>query len=357
MKKARVIGIDYIRAMACLSVVLIHTASQVLMNFDLPASTVEIAKLTQMTFIFATPIFVMISEFLLSYSYHNSPPKGFWKKRISFIFIPYITMSIAYGLFYMILNAGDFSYFLRVVENYIIAARWHGYFILIIFQFYLLHFLFNRYIHRFNPYLVTALSLALNIAYLHFFRVASAAGGLLDGIVWVTNTRIFFPGWLIFFVIAYFAGRYITEWMIFLKKAGSAIVILALMSWLFVLYNVIEGHYIVIVSSRVDVLFYTIFVFLGGLYVTSYLKGIPGPIKLISKYSFSIYLLHMMFLVLFTNFVPFDLKASIFAPAAFVFSIAGSITTAYLIKRIPGSAYLIGQVDRKTSIAGNSNRS
>ncbi|WP_227394329.1 acyltransferase family protein [Jeotgalibacillus aurantiacus] len=346
MKKERITGIDWIRAFACLSVVWIHAVTQVLANYDLPIPSVEIAKLSQMAFIFATPMFVMISEYLLSYSYQSKAPQGFWKKRILYILVPYFTMATAYAVFNTLLNTMTIESFLNAMRSFIFFAGWHGYFIIIIFQFYVLHFIFNKYILKYNPYFVTAISLAINIAFLHYFRMTESPGGAIFDAIWQSYARVMFPAWIVFFVIAYYAGRYSGEWMAFIRRAGSGILLMAVMAMLFIFYNVVEGHYIVVSSRRVDVLFYTVLVFLTGLYLTTYIKGVPKFIKLISKYSFSIYLLHMMVLILFSRYLPIELPALVFGITAFIIGTFGSIVLAWMIKKIPGSSLLIGQVDR-----------
>jgi len=343
--RERIIGMDWIRAFACLSVVWIHSISRTVKIYELPASSIKIAQLVQLTFIFATPMFVMISIYILSYSYKEVAPKGFWKKRILYILMPYFTISILYALYMNIINEFSLEYFLAITTQYILQIGWSGYFILIIFQFYILHFLLNRFHHKVNPYFITALAIVINILYNYYVNYLPPPHESLK-ILWYQYGRVLFPGWVAFFIVAYYAGRYVKQWNKFLIKAGPGIIVLALFALLYSFYNLLEGNLMVISSRRNDILLYTILLFLSLLYMTSSLKTVPWLVKLISKYSFPIFLLHIMFIDIFARFQPFELSALAFGVLVFFFVIISCILFSWIIKWIPGSALLIGLIDR-----------
>ncbi|MDG5471590.1 acyltransferase family protein [Jeotgalibacillus sp. ET6] len=346
--KERIVGIDWIRAAACLSVVWVHSIARVKGLYELPAFSYDLAVLIQMAFIFATPMFVMISIYILSYTYQDTAPKGFWKKRFMYIFIPYLSISFISAFYYNLVNGFSLEYTGAILYRYILMSGWNGYFILIIFQLYFLHFLFNRYSHKVNPYLMTALAIVINILYNYYVSFLPAPHESLE-VLWVQYGRVFFPGWIAFFIVAYYAGRYALQWKKFLRKAGPGIIVLALFSMVYGFYNVIADNYIVVSSRRNDVLFYTIFLFLSLIYLTASFKTVPAVIKVVSKYSFPIFLLHLLFIDFYARFQPFDLSATAYGVFAFLFSTLGSIGFSWVVKHIPGSGMIIGNIDRKKS--------
>ncbi|WP_166786689.1 acyltransferase family protein [Jeotgalibacillus salarius] len=342
MVKERIAGIDWLRAFACLSVVWVHSISRALVTYDLPESSIEMARLLQITFIFATPMFVMMSEYILSYSYPNRTPNEFWKKRILYILIPYFTIPFVYAGYFGLLGTFTWEAISDRAFNYILFASWHGYFILIIFQFYVLHFIFNRFNKYLNPYLLISLSILITMGYNMFFKTFSSPGGNWD-LLWNHYGIILFPGWLAFFTIAYFAGRHAIEIKPFLKKAGPGFIVLTCIALLYCIYNVMDGV-TGISSRRNDVLIYTILLFMSVLSISVYIKKVPYLIKVISKYSFAIYLLHMMLLQVYARYLPYELSVSAFTITAFVFGVISSIAISWLLKWIPGSQFLIGQL-------------
>lgn len=88
--------IDYLRAIAIIGVLIVHTTD----------NTATVKKLTGMTFSlvyieelarFAVPMFIFISGFVLYNKYRSElPVKEFYKKRFMVILIPYLIFSVIY---------------------------------------------------------------------------------------------------------------------------------------------------------------------------------------------------------------------------------------------------------------------
>ncbi len=122
----------WLRVIACLSVVLTHAVSRVITDFSLSGDIRVGYRTLQMLLLYGTPMFVLISTIVMTHAYQDKIPKGFLIKRVKYIFIPYIVMSLFY--------AGDkyyrFNWSLAdlVTEfGYNLIGQWHGYFVLIIF--------------------------------------------------------------------------------------------------------------------------------------------------------------------------------------------------------------------------------
>ncbi|MEH6992332.1 acyltransferase family protein, partial [Neobacillus drentensis] len=139
MEKKLVNEIFLMRTISCLSILLLHSLARAY------AYDNNIVNLMQLLLTFGTPTFVFISEFILARSYPQELPANFWSKRLKFIMVPYILFGTFYALmkgFEQSLSSGnDFlGSFGGFLWKHILLGDYHGYFILVIFQFYLLHY-------------------------------------------------------------------------------------------------------------------------------------------------------------------------------------------------------------------------
>ena len=104
----RIEAMEYIRGLAMLGVVAIHTGSLVLLD---PAANPQLVALLEIVSRFSVPIFFFISAFSLFRQYPLEQPldlKRFYKRRFFRVLLPYIAGSILYMLHYSWLT-GDWS--------------------------------------------------------------------------------------------------------------------------------------------------------------------------------------------------------------------------------------------------------
>lgn len=144
-----------IRCISCLSVVLLHIISMVLMlQAEALADISHTVDSFRTLLMFSTPAFIFISEFLLARSYPDGVPDGFLKKRGKVIFVPFLFIAAIDALLMTSAMGGEVT-FLAFVQKYlanVFLGNFIGYFILVIFQFYMLHMMFHEYLkkHRRN---------------------------------------------------------------------------------------------------------------------------------------------------------------------------------------------------------------
>ncbi|HFJ9375300.1 TPA: acyltransferase family protein, partial [Bacillus nitratireducens] len=221
--KGLVTEMFFLRTIACLSVVFIHAISVTFENLEIRKDPDyflinSILFAIQILLMFGTPMFVFISEFLLSYAYKDKMPSGFMKKRIKYILIPYVSM----GIFYSFVRAveqgiNSFDTFLPMAAKMIFLGDFHGYFILIIFQFYLLHYVFVTYVEKFNTKYVIAVSVVINLLYLGFFNFQSKPV-FIEQFYWEFIMKMPFLAWIAYFVIAFYCGRNLEKLKTLLSK-------------------------------------------------------------------------------------------------------------------------------------------
>lgn len=165
--------VDYLRAITCLCVVLIHVTANYL--FLDTAGTV-----TKMGFffvnravVFVVPAFIFISGFILAQRYQNREFAffPFLKKRLKYILLPYLGWTLFYYLLFVSQNIYDFS--LRFFLKSILLGDmvYHLYFVVIIVQFYLLFGVFRWLFQKYSAHVLMAIFLLMNILfmkYVHF---------------------------------------------------------------------------------------------------------------------------------------------------------------------------------------------
>lgn len=338
--------IFFIRAIACLCVVLIHALTVIVWNFPPASDNVRSVIVTgQLLLMFATPIFIFISEFILSYNYKTTVPAKFFKKRIQFILIPFVVMAF----FYAWLTAapeGIEAVWARTVDN-LFLAQYHGYFILIIFQFYLLHVFLARFLARLSPVPVIAVSLGVNAAYLIFFNFTEP---MLSADLWRFLYWIPFPGWLVYFVIGFYTGLYFEAFKKQVNKRKALILLFWLLSAAMVIAIYQNGFLTEISSKRVDVMFLTMSTILLLFLAAFHVKRVPRWIVLISQYSFGIYLLHPFAQRMIQWAVkPFDWseRSAGLALLLWLSGIMIPILLTYILNQLPFGHYAVGKIGAK----------
>ncbi|MFK7692018.1 acyltransferase family protein [Paenibacillus sp. HJGM_3] len=335
-----------LRSVACLSIALLHALYRV---YDGETSWVESIGLL---LTFGTPVFVFISQFVLSFAYPAGTPAGFWSKRIKYILLPYVIFGTLYaGLKGLDLAGREGLPLVGAVWYYLwrhlLLGDFHGYFILVIFQFYALHMVFQRLAGRLSPRRVLPVSFAINVAYLAFFNFTQPGDSAALHYIWDKMYWLFFPGWLFYFTGAYYLGRHERWFRDQLKRFRLAAYGLPVATGALVLLVNGQGWITAHSSKRIDMLLFasSMIVFLFA--AASSMRRIPAVLEWISRYSFGIYLLHPLLLAVFAMApASFGLRSlGVFSVALqFAGCVVGSALLMQLANRVPGGAYVVGRV-------------
>lgn len=284
------------RSFACSAVVLLHSIAVIQGLYTLSALADSFFRSLQLILLFSTPMFVFISEFVLSYSYGNTLPDGFFQKRLKMIMVPYIFFGCFYALVWSYsFSVSDINTILTQMFLFVVRGDYHGYFVLIIFQYYLLHKLCAALLNRL-PMKITLLSFFLfNVAYLAFFNYTTWADYAqipYARYFWTRGYYMVFPAWIFYFVLAYYAGTRINsfynltnklKWLLFPLVIGTGSVIIFLYK---------KEFLTVISTKRPDIVPYTLSTMLFVFFLASFIRKIPSAIDLINRCSYSIYLIH-----------------------------------------------------------------
>jgi membrane-bound acyltransferase YfiQ involved in biofilm formation len=301
---------------------------------------------------FGTPVFVFISQFVLSYAYPDRVPEGFWRKRVKYIFLPYIFFGTLYaGLKGLDMASSQGIPLLQSVWYYLwrhlLLGDFHGYFILVIFQFYALYSLFLTYAKRFTPRNVLIISFAINVAYLGFFNLTQPADTAVANYIWDKMYWIFCPGWIFYFSAAYYLGRNEAWFREKLKKFRLVVYVLPVLTGALVLFVNEQGWITAHSSKRIDMLLFASSMILFLFTIAASMRKVPRVLEWCSRYSFGIYLLHPLLLAIFVKLPSsFGLQnLGLFSVLLqFALCVVGSAIVMNIANRIPGGAYIFGRV-------------
>ncbi|MGG0052007.1 acyltransferase family protein [Bacillus atrophaeus] len=336
-----------IRCISCLSVVLLHIISMVLiLQAEALADISHTVDSYRTLLMFSTPAFIFISEFLLARSYPAGVPKGFLKKRGKVIFVPFLFIAAVDAVLMgsMMMQGIDF---LAIVKNFlanVFLGHFIGYFILVIFQFYLLHMCFHTFLEKAQPKWVLTSSFVITAAYLSYFSFGSSSSSAPDSafpFFWVP-----FPGWLFYFCLAYYCGKQYKSFLELLNKYRYAVYGAAAVSAVLIVAVSYFGEFGMISSKRPDIMLYSTSMIFLFFQLFSKLQSVPKIIMFISNYSFSIYLLHAYFMiigyVLLANIN--DIPAVCAVVLLFVICVGGPILTSWVMNKFKYGYLFVGKI-------------
>ena len=290
--------INIIRAIMCLAIVVTHSISNYLRNIEVDQAAYDQYILwIRFALLCSTPIFILLSETLISKNYPNGLKKGFFLKRVKYILLPYIFV----GLIVSYRSSDkDLLSFMEVAFQKIVLGQWYGFFVIVIFQFYILHWLIGKYLARVNPIGPILISFAISFAHVYCYVHIDAYQNfiLTDYPLWY-KTHIFM--WLFYFIVAFYIGQYYEQLITFLTQKLWVPVLLTISSFGIIMYNYTEMDYTRISSERYDMLLYSVSVFFLLVALIRKFNFDNQTLVMISNFSFFIYLTHMIFLPYFVK--------------------------------------------------------
>ena len=140
MAKKRIVALEYMRGIAMLGVIGIHTGSQYLSN---SFNNIHLIALLEIVTRFSVPIFFFISAFGLFYKRDLNQPfayKDFLLRRMHSVLLPYLSWSFLYLLHYtLVYKEYSFCSIPALINSLIFGlASYQLYFMVILLWFYLL---------------------------------------------------------------------------------------------------------------------------------------------------------------------------------------------------------------------------
>ncbi|WP_075807219.1 acyltransferase [Lysinibacillus sp. FJAT-14222] len=236
-----------------------------------------------------------MSIIILAKRYQAELPQKFLRRRFQFVYIPFVAASILYAV-----NAAlhyDESFW-NALYRHIVLGDFSGWFVMTIFQLYILFFIIKKC--QLSSVWLTPILLTLAILYMILVKLNVDFFIENDNLV-----RLLFIGWLPYFTIAYLIGTHYKWVALNIVKYKFATLVFVILSTCILAINYNLGA-TEIISRRLDMILLIISITLCILacgQITPKLK----IINLVSQYSFGIFLIHWLiqeYLVPYTAQIP-----------------------------------------------------
>lgn len=291
--KNKIYEINTLRAIASLSVVMVHISSIAVYTFRSDSIHIILASLLNRGLKFTTPTFIFISGFTLFYSTINQEFKAFsfLKRRFVSTLIPYIIWTMVYYAYFI--HQGIYIFSLEfLIDNLIYAQMsYHLYFIAIIMQFYFAFGIIQYLFKRFNPHIILTIFLAISLftmKYINDFQYADR----------------FFIRYIFFFGLGCYIAIFIEQFKAILAKYKHytilAYIIMTLYySYQFYIYHALEKYVNLFLIEITWLVFATtsiLFLFNLCTYIVNNKKKLNHFLNKISNSSYYIYLAHPLVL-------------------------------------------------------------
>lgn len=285
--------INITRAIACIFVVMTHSITNYIQTVDIDMKGAEqYIVWYRFMLLCATPIFILLSETLIAKNYPNGLKKGFFTKRIQFILVPYLLIG---AIFSYRLSDKTLASFLEIAYDKIILGNWYGFFVIVIFQFYVLHWLIGKFLSKINP--ILPLLIAFAISFFHSYGFTHSIDYkelVMTEYPLFYRTNIFL--WLFYFVAGFYIGQYYDQLMAFFMKRVWLPIALTVLTFGIIMYNYWELGYTRVESERYDILLYAVSVFFMLVVLIRKYEFYSKPLMMLSNFSFFIYLTHKIIL-------------------------------------------------------------
>ncbi|MCE5058129.1 acyltransferase family protein [Mammaliicoccus sciuri] len=292
--------ITYARAIFCLIIVGVHILSRYLNDVELQDHNRMIVVTFQILILFGTPCFIILSESLISMVYKDKLPKNFLVKRFKYIMIPYFSIGTFYVYSKYKLGSNEESFWHLFKENLLIGD-WDGWFVMAIFQFYILHLIFHKILSKANPIIMIVISFVISLTHSYLMYDNDAYSNWWNDFYPLFHrTNILY--WLFYFVFGYYLGKYYNEVLSFMEKKLKWLVVSLVILALSIIYSIYQNDVTFVQSNRYDILIYSALVFIFILVISKKLANFNiSFLFFIGEISFFIYLTHKIMLYYMLN--------------------------------------------------------
>jgi phosphoglycerol transferase MdoB-like AlkP superfamily enzyme/membrane-bound acyltransferase YfiQ involved in biofilm formation len=324
----------WMRSIACLAVVLLHAVGEYL-DYGQPGSAWLWTGLSALL-LFATPTFAFMSAFLIGFSKRKQHLGQVLWTRVKYLLLPFVGFAFIYAAW------GAYNWHLPFLErlSYNLRGGYHGYFILIVMQFYLAHAVLEPLLIKLRPRYALAAAATINLLYLltlDFGLVPVPNPGF--------NLYLLFPAWALYYVMGFYMGRNRDEARAVLRRHIGWVGAFTALAAGNLLYAVLSGARPALSSQRFEVLLFSagaicLFCFFSGKSVR-----VPATLSIVNKYSFGIYLWHWLLIELVWRLAHpcLVLIPTLGIATLWLVSLSGSIALTYLVGSLKAGQFLVGK--------------
>jgi surface polysaccharide O-acyltransferase-like enzyme len=378
-RKERIVELDALRAFAFFAVVYQHVIGVYMRKPGVDEMTAFLYGNLFHLFKFAVPAFVFITGLVLFYNYYdrvNYP--GFIRKRFTEIVVPYAIWSLIYMVWRRDVTGWDVSALVSFVKSLVAGtASYHLWFVVMIFQFYLLYPLLLKGFKAAKQRLSGRAAQALAVA---------AAAFVYSGLMWVSARYLpahpfrFDVAWLDAYLITcrdrnflYYSFYFLMGGMValalpafrsFLQQRWPYLLIVFAAAYAYIGYELVRdsGGYMVnlnvATSLKPSMFIYTVaqllLIYLLAVLVTKRNSRWTALFAMIGRNSYGAYLVHALVLTYVMkglNLWDVTFSSMFGSVIAFLLCSAASIALSYGLAKLPFGALLVGAAEKKRASA------
>ncbi|WP_160032400.1 acyltransferase [Paenibacillus sp. An7] len=374
LKKPRIEELTPFRGLAFLAIVMQHSLAEYIYRADiLPADSIMLMFVYHLTR-FGTPTFVFLSAVLLFYNYEQKLHyPSFIRKRFGDIYVPFILWTLVYWIsvrLMMYTNWLDAETWKSLVrELFAPQAGYHLWFIIMVFQFYLLFPLFRRIAiqirnrlkemeYKQQNRIVFAILLVSGLAYgyllyLSYYRMGQWAVTPGIGQTLLNHRTSIFVMYIFYFILGAVCAFMLDRFRSVMVKILPWNALLSILLFVYLAYDVLRGSgetmnlnistylkpttFVLILSQM--------FLIYGILHLVSVKSKFYKLFTWVGRYSFGGYLIHALVIYWISSFTrPLQLAGYHlgFTLLTFALTVIFSLLISYGLSRLPFSRYLVG---------------
>lgn len=363
-KLNKLLEIDYLRSFAIISVILIHTTALATQNVADINTLVISNEIVRLANFYAVPLFVFISGFVLYYKYRDSfSKKKFYANRAKSILPSYILFSLIYQ-FKSTIQSYVYGGELQVPSIYdvtlkLLTTSSHGnfWFIGLIIQMYMIYPPLAKIYNNMSEKNKTSLFMVSIIGIQYIWNIIKPFTNIYFNTLYPLIYALFLSH-IFYFVL----GMYVCEHYPQMKKriieSQKIIIILLIITLLCTTYlriqnlvqygNYIDGpKYYRLIPYSLSIV-YNVCAFSTIFYISIKFSNKSGSttkiISEIGKYSYSIYLVHGLFVdIISTSMCKYiNYNQWMFYPIHFIAVISLSYISTYFMSHLPYGNLLTG---------------
>lgn len=370
-KRPQVLELYYVRAIAAFGIFTIHATGGFALFSEFNSNAMHLGIFLNQFFRFGTPIFMIVSGFVLFYNYRTPEefnPTKFYKKKATFLIIPYLLWSVGYLVFtsFVYNNPIASNGFWGVVKNILLGNAFpHLYFIFLIVQFYIIFPLLIRYLSKSminRPFKVSAciaIFQAAILIYEFYFRKPTSIGiiNFINIYYWKS-----FLGWFFYFITGGIIAYNYEKFVEFIEKRIRLLLPVYILSLVLFLGEVYLNIYISqgrdyferYGSIRPMNMLYGVMTFVVLIWLTRKIKdkdnSLVKLIKSFGTYSLGVYFAHPMVLefvkISLMSYFPNHIGYSRISSAIIIIGLGWTLTIClcYFIALFKWRWLLIGKV-------------
>lgn len=374
-KRALIPELQIVRALAIIGVISVHASASATITMK-ESAYFYFYNFANIFMKFGTPTFILLSSFVLFYSYYNRPLTAgligsFYKKRLLYIIIPYVVFSVFYfvlrrnGANLDIFTPESLSLFWKQLRTG--TAYWHLYFVFISIQFYLMFPVLLWLTKMWKGLVHFLIPLGFAVQWIFVLLIENK-------MIFVSNKGSWSLSYFSFYLAGAALGIYypkIKSWFLLTRKNISfkriGFILFVTACWLVLAFaHVHIYHNSRAYGTRYPILLYeflwnfhsiftALFLIIAAHFIYRYFSaGITKLLYRFGQLSFGVYLIHMYFLYIYDKYMP-SFSTSILAHLSYLGSWLFMIVASWLVvglaaRYLPFSWILFGNLPKKTNM-------